>query len=120
VDSNDTRRSAIRHTISALASGRIDEVEAFAAITGAIEETPREAAAAARQSRRERMLAEYWRLEPKLWRSTATRVARKFARDPLDPIEVRNLATALRRWVAEEKRTVCVCSTENELETEND
>jgi hypothetical protein len=101
MDANDTRRSAIRHTISALASGRIDEVEAFAAITSAVEEPPRESAAAARQSRRERMLAEYYRLLPKLGRSTATRVARKFARDPLDPIDVRNLATALRRWVAE-------------------
>jgi hypothetical protein len=109
VDATDTRRAAIKHTISALASGRIDEVEAFAAITSAIEETPRESAAAARKSLRERMLGEYFRLLPEMGRATATRVARKFASDRLDPVEVRNLATALRRWVAEEKRTVCVC-----------
>jgi hypothetical protein len=103
MDDADAQRAAIRHTISALAAGLITQVEAFAAITSAVaapaDQTPRESAAAARQSRRERMLADYYRLQPTLGRATATRVARKHANDPLDPVEVESLARLLRGWL---------------------
>jgi hypothetical protein len=105
----DARQAAIKRAIGALASGVLTEAETFAKVINAIEETPRESVAAARQSRRERMLAEYYRLQPTLGRSTAATVARMHANDRRDPVEVESLTRQLRRWVAEEKRTVSVC-----------
>jgi hypothetical protein len=72
------------------------------AIAMPADQTPR--TAAARRSLREKMLAEYFQAKPKLGRSTATFVAKKFANSP---IEVANLVRALRRWVAEEKGGQC-------------
>jgi hypothetical protein len=104
-------RAEVERAVRAAAVLLLERKQTVAEVIATLTEqqAPRESAAAARQSLRQQMLVEYWRLLPKLGRSTATRVARKFARDRLDPTEVRNLATALRRWVAEEKRTVCVC-----------
>jgi hypothetical protein len=61
--------------------------------------TPRENVKAIRQSRREAMLAEMERYEQQgRGTAAATRVAQKFAADPLDPIEVESIARKLRRW----------------------
>ena len=111
---------AIRATALELLEGQRTFVELVATLTALADtiaaQIDRETAVAERKSRRARMLAEYARLLPKLGRSTATVVAKKFARDRFDRTEVRNLATVLRRWVAEEKQTACVCSAEDQVE----
>lgn len=58
--------------------------------------SPRERAAQAKEERRKQMLADLAKTpdDP----AAATRTARKFARDPADPIEVASLARQLRRW----------------------
>jgi hypothetical protein len=72
--------------------------------------TPRDGAAAVRQSRRKAMLAELERIEQEGRGSAAAMlVARKFASDPLDPTEVESLATKLRRW-RREKNGQCPVS----------
>ena len=72
--------------------------------------TLRESVAAVRQSRRKAMLAELERIEQEGRGSAAAMlVARKFASDPLDPIEVESLATKLRRW-RREKNGQCPVS----------
>jgi hypothetical protein len=103
VNANDARQAAIERAVRAVALGRLSEVEAVAAIANAIAmPTPRENAAAARQSLREKMLAGLSRLEAEgRGRSAVMLVARKFASDPLDPIEVESLARKLRRWRGE-------------------
>jgi hypothetical protein len=61
--------------------------------------SPREAAAAARRTRREEMLAELARYDREgRGRNAATLVARNFVVDRNDNIEVENLARQLRRW----------------------
>ena len=79
--------------------------EAFAVISaakvGAEDETatPRESAAAARRSKRDEMVAELIRQEREGRRRGAVRrVARDFAIDRRDPIEVESNARNLRRW----------------------
>jgi len=72
---------------------------AVAAVVRAELTTPREIAAAARQARRRQMLDELARLESAgRGREAASIVAKKFARDPLDPVELASLAHQLRRW----------------------
>jgi hypothetical protein len=72
--------------------------------------TPRDGVAAVRQSRRKAMLMELERLEQEGRGSAAVMlVARKFASDPLDPIEVESLARKLRRW-RREKNGQCPVS----------
>jgi hypothetical protein len=61
--------------------------------------TPRERVAEARHARREKMVAEVIRLEREgRGRSAVMLVARKFAHDSLDAVELESLARALRRW----------------------
>jgi hypothetical protein len=79
--------------------------EALAAISaakgGAEDETatPRESAAAARSTKRDEMVAELIRQEKEGRRRGAVRrVARDFALDRRDPIEVESNARNLRRW----------------------
>ena len=67
--------------------------------TGDETATPRELTAAAHQVRRAEMLDELIRLEQKgCGRAGAMIVARKFARDKLDNVEVESLSRQLRRW----------------------
>jgi hypothetical protein len=66
--------------------------------------TPRENVKAIRQSRQEAMLAELERYEQQGRRTAAARlVARKFAADPSDRVELASLARKLRRWRDEKK-----------------
>jgi hypothetical protein len=109
VTRSDPRLIAIERAIrgAALALlGRDQTVaEVVAALTNAVagnapaDVTPRESVAAVRQSRREQMVAEVLRLEvQRRGRNAAMLVARKFASDPLDMVEVESLARKLRRW----------------------
>jgi hypothetical protein len=64
--------------------------------------TQREAASAARHARMEEMLGHIARLEATgKGRSACSLVARVYARDPFDPVEVESLARSLRRWRSE-------------------
>jgi hypothetical protein len=116
----DDIQRAIRATALELLQGQQtfgELVAKLTALASTIAPRPdREAAEAERKARRAAMLAEYYRLQPKLGRSTATAVARKFARDRRDRAEVENLATVLRRWVAEEKQTASVSAAGNQVE----
>jgi hypothetical protein len=86
-----SRARSVAEVIATLASA-VD-----AAASGAV--TPRERAATARKARRDEMVAETVRLEGAgRGRTAVMSVARKFARDPLDPVEVESLARSLRRW----------------------
>jgi hypothetical protein len=61
--------------------------------------TPRESAAAAHRSKRDEMVTELIRQEKEGRRRGAVmRIARDFASDPRDPIEVDTNARNLRRW----------------------
>ena len=63
------------------------------------ETTPRESVAAARRALQQRMIDELLRLEGEgRGREAVGMTARKFAVDPLDPVEVESLARKLRRW----------------------
>jgi uncharacterized protein YjiS (DUF1127 family) len=106
---DDPRRDAVERAVKAATIARlareigIDEALAavIAAGGGAKSETatPREAAAAARRSQREQMEAKLNRLEQQgRGRDAVKVVARDFARDRKDPIEVASLARTLRRW----------------------
>lgn len=73
--------------------------------------TPRECAVAARQSRREKMLAALGRHEQDgRGRDAAMRVARDFAVDREDSVEVESLARQLRRWRQKETDSVRLSS----------
>lgn len=66
---------------------------------GTADLTPREMAETTRKSRREKMLAALVRLEQEgRGRSAAMSVARDFANDRRDAVEVESLARKLRRW----------------------
>ncbi len=67
-------------------------------------EPAREAIAAARRSRKQEMMREYRRLAGAgRARNAASIVARRFATDPLDLLEVAALADKVRRWARCEK-----------------
>lgn len=96
---------AVREAALALLARDQTVVEVVAALTKAVaddasaEMTPRESIAAARQSRQGKMVAELVRLEQEgRGRSAAMLVARRFANDPRDMVEVESLARKLRRW----------------------
>jgi hypothetical protein len=104
-----SRQAAVERAVKAAALALLSRdrtvAEVVAALADAVsadvpaDTTPRESVAAVRQSRRERMVTELIRLEQKgRGRPAAMLVARKFASDPHDPIEVESLARKLRRW----------------------
>jgi hypothetical protein len=100
-------RPAVERAIMAIASLALGQPAIEATEDQAC--TRREIATAVRTSRRKAMLAELERLK-KLGhgRCAPMLAAKKFAMDPLDPVEVASLAQKIRRWLREEIRTVCV------------
>src|ERR1700746_1193678 len=109
---SDPRQAAIKRAVWAVELGllerelTVEEAVARLAKTNGIagDQTPRERAAAARQSRREEMLAELTRREREgRGRDAVKLVARDYAGDRSDPIEIESLARKLRRWRAQEK-----------------
>ena len=93
---------AVRSTAEAIAMRNVTAAEAVAMLRAALgtdaapaEATPRERLAAARQATRAQMLDEMARHGGP---AAATETAKKFAIDPLDPLEVESLARKLRRW----------------------
>jgi DNA-binding NarL/FixJ family response regulator len=79
--------------------------------------SPRERVAAVRQSRREQMLAELARHEGRgRKRDAVMKVARDFASDKLDGVEVASLVRKLHRWRRAEKKTVSIPPPESALE----
>jgi hypothetical protein len=107
---------AVRTATLALLARDQTVAEVVAALTEAVADevpadiTPRESVAAVRKLRRDTMVSELIRLEQEgRGRLAAMLVARKFASDPLDPIEVESLATKLRRW-RREKNGQCPVS----------
>jgi hypothetical protein len=102
---SDPRKAAIQRAVNVIAEAifardiHISEVVAALTTAKGDATTPRESAAAVRQSQHEKMVAELTRLEQEgRGRASAMLVARKFAGDPLDPIEVESIARKLRRW----------------------
>jgi hypothetical protein len=109
VTRSDTRQAAVERAVKAAALALLSRdqtvAEVVAALTAAVagdvpaDITPRESVAAVRQSRQEQMVVELVRLERQdRGRAAAMLVARKFAADARDPIEVASLARKLRRW----------------------
>jgi hypothetical protein len=112
---SETRRAAVERAVKtvalAVAAREQTLAEVIAALTKATgevptEATPREAAAAARQSRRLKMVNELIRLEQQgRGRGAVSVVARDNAFDRDDQIEVDSLERQLRRW--SKKRGQC-------------
>lgn len=113
---SSARRTAVQHAIRAISAAQaelslpIEQVFALLAAEanadGRNDSTPREATAAARLARREQMMDELRRRQQGgMRRGLAKSVARMFARDPLDPIEVESLRRQLHRWWREDKKT---------------
>jgi hypothetical protein len=99
------RQANIQRAVNAIAEAilardiHISEVVAVLTAANGNTATPRESVAAVRQTRREQMVADLERMELEgRGRAAVMLVARRFARDPLDPIEVDSLARNLRRW----------------------
>jgi L-serine deaminase len=125
VTMSDPRRASVERAVKAAALALLARdqtvAEVVAALTNAVagvvpaDLTPRESVAAVRQSRREKMVSELIRLEREgRERPAAMLVARKFAGDPLDPIEVESLARKLRRWRREKSGQCPVAVSEME------
>src|SRR5437016_3569386 len=115
---SDPRQAVVERAVraAALALMARDQTiaEVVAALTDAVASvspadiTPREGIAAVRRSRRERMLEELARHERQgRGRDAVKLVARDFAADKHDTVEVASIARKLRRW-REEKRTLSV------------
>jgi hypothetical protein len=112
----DPRHAVVERAVKAAALALLSRDRTVAEVVAALAEavadapgdvTPRESAAVARQSRRAKMITELIRLEQQgHGRSAAMLVARKFAGDPRDPIEVESLARQLRRWRARKTDSV--------------
>ena len=110
----DPRQAAIESAVRATALRLLARdqtvaqvVAALAVVAGEAPITPRESIAVVRQSRRERMVAELERLERQgRGRAAPMVVARDFASDARDPIEVASLARKLRRWRRKNSDTV--------------
>jgi hypothetical protein len=106
--SANRRLTDVQYALKAGALARlaleIGIAEALAVIKAAKEAaedtaTPRESAAAAHRSKRDEMVAELVRQEKEgRRRGAVNRIARDFAIDPRDPIEVESNARNLRRW----------------------
>jgi hypothetical protein len=103
----DPRLDAVEYAVKVKALAKLAReigiAEALAVISaakrGAETATPRESAAAARRSKRDEMVAELIRQEREGRRRGAVRrVARDFALDRRDPIEVETNSRNLRRW----------------------
>jgi hypothetical protein len=107
--SEAARHAAIERAVKAAALALLSHDQTIAEVVATLanavaggepaDVTPREGVAAARQSRRDKMITDLIRLEQEgRGRPAATIVARRFASDPHDPTEVESLATKLRRW----------------------
>jgi hypothetical protein len=104
----DPRQPVVENTIRAVALDLLARGQAVAEIVAALttvadempaDITPREREAAAYQSRREKMVAELIRHEQEgRVRDAVMLVARDFARDRRDVVEVETNARNLRRW----------------------
>jgi hypothetical protein len=98
------RKSIIEQAVRAAAEALFARDQTVAQVLAAVAEmvadgTPRERAAAVRESRREKMVVEVIRLEQEgRGREAPMLVARKNARDPRDPVEIASLARNIRRW----------------------
>jgi hypothetical protein len=104
------RRECLDAVERAIAAG-LTPNQVIAALDRAVEAaaddglTPRERQAAAGEARKGEMLAELERLRAGARaRSAVMMVAKKFARDSLDPIEVASNARNLRRWAPKKKK----------------
>lgn len=116
---DNRRRAAVADAVlnaaEALLAHRVSVDDAVASVTMAIagadtcrESSPRERIAAARGLRRREMLEEISRIERSgKGRAAAMIVARTFAIDAHDPVEIESLARQLRRW-RQKKRAVSV------------
>jgi hypothetical protein len=110
VTRGDRRHAAVERAVRAAALALLARDQTVAEIVAALADavgadvpadniTPRESVAAVRQSRREQMVVELERLEQEgRGRPAAMLVARKFAAEARDPVEVASLARKLRRW----------------------
>jgi hypothetical protein len=102
--SSTDRKSIIERAVRATAEAMLARNQTVAQVLAALAEiaadtTPREHAAAVRESRREKMIEEVIRLgQEGRGREAPMLVARKNARDPRDPVEVATLARNIRRW----------------------
>jgi hypothetical protein len=125
VSMSDPRRASVERAVKAAAMALLARdqtvAEVVAALTNAVagvvpaDLTPRASVAAVRQSRREKMVSELIRLKREgRGRPAAMLVARKFAGDQLDPIEVESLARKLRRWRREKSGQCPVAVSEME------
>ncbi len=112
---SDPRQAAVELAVKtatlALLSREIGISEALAAVATAMGgtnvemATPRELAAAGRQAHRERVVADILRLEKEgRGRAAASIVARVYAADLHDPVEVETLTNKFRRWRRAERR----------------
>jgi hypothetical protein len=103
------RAAAVERAVRAAANAilerdftRAEIAAALARVSEALvgdEQTPRERVAATRQADRDKMVAAMRRLgQAGRGRSAADAVARDFARDRRDPVEIESLKRKLRRW----------------------
>jgi hypothetical protein len=102
------RQAAIQRALNRIGQALLDRNFAVAdavlaaARTELSDVAPRESAAALSRSRREEMMAELRRLEAEgRAREAPVIVARQFARDRADQVEIDSLARKLRRWRAQ-------------------
>jgi hypothetical protein len=100
----------VRAAALALLARERTVVEVVAALATAVGEmpvdlTPREVVAAGRRAYRARVVAEIERLEKQgRGRAAASIIARSYAADVRDPIEVETLTNKFRRWRRGQKR----------------
>jgi hypothetical protein len=105
----DPRQAAVERAIRAAAMAILARDQTVAEIVAKLTDavagiapadfSPREGIAAVRQSRRKAMLAELEALTQRgRGRAAPMLLARKFAADPHDSVEVTSLARKLRRW----------------------
>ena len=101
---------AVRASASALLARQISVSEALASVAAVMggdgtTATPRELVAVGRQEHRSQVIAQMMRLENEgRRRDAALIVARRYAADVRDPIEVETLKNKFRRWRRAEKR----------------
>lgn len=111
----DPRQAAVERAVKAAATALLARdigiSEALAAVATAMGDTkdetatPREIAATGRQAHRAQVVAQIMRLENEgRGRAAASIVARMYAADVRDPIEVETLTNKFRRWRRTERR----------------
>ena len=109
---SDPRQAAVERAVKAAAMALLARDQTIAEVVSMLTDavasiapadiTPREGLASVRQSRREQMLDELTRYEQqKRGRASVMMVARDFAADKHDNVEVASLARKLRRWRSE-------------------